>query len=68
MSNSSSREFYRVNHVVDGLTLHAGRLYWTDSSHGLIASLDVAAPHQHTVLASRLDKPRAIVVTDRYRA
>jgi len=67
LSNSSSTKFYRVNHVIDGLTLHNNKLYWTDASNGLIASLDInAARRQHQVLITRLDKPRAIVVTDRW--
>ena len=65
LSNSTSTEFYRVNHIIDGLTLHNGKLYWTDASNGLIASLDISSPQQHQVLKTRLDKPRAIVVTDR---
>ena len=65
LSNSSSSEFYRVNHVIDGLTVHNGKLYWTDASKGLIASLDISSPQQHQVLRTGLDKPRAIVVTDR---
>ena len=65
VSNSTSTEFYRVNHVIDGLTLHAGTLYWTDASLGLVASLDINNPQQHRVLISGLDRPRAIVVTDR---
>ena len=65
VSNSTSTEFYRVNHIIDGLTLHGGKLYWTDASNGLIASLDISSPKQHEVLKTGLDKPRAIVVTDR---
>ena len=66
LSNSSTSEFYRVNHVIDGLTLHAGKLYWTDALNGLIAELQIAATQrQHRVLVTGLDKPRAIVVADR---
>jgi len=66
MSNSTSTEFYRINHVIDGMTLHNGKLYWTDSLIGSISSLDISAsPRRHEVLITGLDKPRAIVVTDR---
>jgi len=65
LSNSTSTEFYRVNHVIDGLTLHDGKLYWTDVSNGLIASLDISSPQQHRVLRTGLDKPRAIIVSGR---
>ena len=66
LSNSSSTEFYRVNHIIDGMTLHNGKLYWTDSLVGRIASLDInAARRQHQVLKPGLSKPRAIVVTNR---
>jgi len=65
LSNSTSTQFYRVNHVIDGMTLHNGKLYWTDSLLGRISSLDLSATtRQHKVLVSRLDKPRAIVVAD----
>ena len=61
--NSTSTEFYRVNHVIDGMTLRNGKLYWTDSLTGSIASLDInSSPHKHKVLISGLDKPRAIDV------
>lgn len=67
LSNSSSTEFYRVNHIIDGMTLHNGKLYWTDSLVGRIASLDInAARRQHQVLKPGLSKPRAIVVTNSY--
>ena len=67
VSNSTSTEFYRVNHVIDGLTLHddggGSQLYWTDKKHGLIAALNVtSSPLRHRVIVSGLDKPRAIVV------
>ena len=64
--NSTSSEFYRINHVIDGMTLHNGKLYWTDSLAGSISSLAIdAQPRTHQVLITGLDKPRAIVVTDR---
>ena len=66
LSNSTSTEFYRVNHVIDGMTLHNGKLYWTDSLTGSISSLEInAASRKHKVLKTGLDKPRAIVVTNR---
>ena len=66
LMNSTSSEFYRINHVIDGMTLHNGKLYWTDSLAGSISSLVVnAQPRTHQVLIAGLDKPRAIVVTDR---
>ena len=67
LSNSTSTEFYRVNHIIDGMTLHNGKLYWTDALVGSIASRDVNAATnvQHQILITGLDKPRAIAVTDR---
>jgi len=67
VSNSTSAEFYRVNHVIDGLTLHDGggssQLYWTVRKFGLIAALNItSSPLRHRVFVAGLDKPRAIVV------
>jgi len=64
--NSTSTEFYRINHVIDGMTLHNGKLYWTDALTGSISTLSINAEfRKHQVLITGLDKPRAIVVTGR---
>jgi len=67
VSNSTSTEFYRVNHIIDGLTVHNNHLYWTDTLNGLIVSLSInSSPLRHRVLVTRLDKPRAIVTYREY--
>jgi len=67
LSNSTSTEFYRVNHIIDGLTVYNNQLYWTDTQNGLIASLSInSSPLRHRVLVTGLDKPRAIVTYTEY--